>query len=290
MLIYRSYLKSPSLASYLEKRARRIYPAYFTVVVLTTFVLFPLSILPASQYFVLGLWKSLAANLVFLNPSRSLPGVFTTSGNIAVNGALWTLRVEILFYILVPLIAYLCQRFGTKTVLVTLFFLSTLWRIVFASLALAHPSSRLYLDLQQELPGQLIYFIAGIVLLFYFDELKLHFSAIIGVTCCSFLADHFFLKGSIDVLWISGIVFFFGFWRYLGRFTKYGDFSYGIYIVHFPLIQAMIALGLAKQGPAIFLLVTWACILVVAFLMWHLVEKRFLAKSSHYRQMQTAAS
>jgi peptidoglycan/LPS O-acetylase OafA/YrhL len=290
MLIYRSYLKSSSLASYLEKRVRRIYPAYFTVVVLAAVALYPLSALPLSQYFGPGFWKSLAANLVFLKTGGSLPGVFTLNSIPAVNGVLWTLRVEVVFYLSVPLIVYLCRRFGVKKVLGTLFCLSSLWRIAFQSLASAHPSNRIYTDLQQELPGQLIYFIAGIVLLLYFDKLKLHFPAILGLSCCLFLADHFFLKGIVDVLWISGIVFFFGFWRYMGNFSKYGDFSYGTYIVHFPLIQTMIALGLAKQSPAVFLPVALSCILAAAFLLWHLVEKRFLAKSSHYRQAQIAAS
>jgi peptidoglycan/LPS O-acetylase OafA/YrhL len=136
----------------------------------------------------------------------------------------------------------------------------------------------------------MIYFIAGIVLLLYFDQLKLHLHAILGLSCCLFLADHFFLNGLADVVWISGFVFFFGFWRYLGNFSKYGDFSYGTYIVHFPLIQAMIALGLAKLSPAIFLPAALSCVLVTAFLLWHLVEKRFLAKSSHYRLEQSAGA
>ena len=185
---------------------------------------------------------------------------------------------------------HLCPRLGTKKVLGTLFCLSLLWRYAFEWLALAHGSSRIYLDLQLELPSQLIYFIAGITILLYFDKLKLHFPAILSITLCLFLADHFFFKGILDVLWVSGIVFVFGFWRYLGNFSKYGDFSYGTYIVHFPLIQTMVSLGLAKQSPAIFLLVTVSCIGVGAFLMWHLVEKRFLAKSSHYRQVSAAAS
>jgi peptidoglycan/LPS O-acetylase OafA/YrhL len=290
MLIYRSCLKSSSLASYLEKRVRRIYPAYFTVAVLVAVVSFPLSTLPASQYFGPGFWKYLAPVLLFLKTSGSLPGVFAFNSNPSVNGVLWTLRVEVVFYLSVPLIIYLCRRLGAKMVLATLFCLSSLWRIAFQSLALAHPSNRIYADLQQEFPSQLIYFIAGIGLLLYFDKLKLHFHAILGLSCCLFLADHFFLKGAIDVLWISGIVFFFGFWRYLGNFSKYGDFSYGTYIVHFPLIQIMVALGLAKLSPTIFLPVTLSCVLATAFLLWHLVEKRFLAKSSHYRQVQTAAA
>jgi peptidoglycan/LPS O-acetylase OafA/YrhL len=80
------------------------------------------------------------------------------------------------------------------------------------------------------------------------------------------------------------LVFVFGFWRYFGNFSKYGDFSYGVYIVHFPIVQVLVALGLAAMNPAIFLIVGLLLIGLAGFLMWHLVEKRFLKKSSHYRQ------
>jgi hypothetical protein len=49
LLIYRSYTRSSSLRSYLEKRVRRIYPAYFAVIVFAVIALWPLSTLPLSQ-------------------------------------------------------------------------------------------------------------------------------------------------------------------------------------------------------------------------------------------------
>ncbi len=285
MLIYRSYAKSLSLASYLGKRARRIYPAYIAVVVLASVALFPLSTLPASLYFRLGLWKYLAANVVFMNHlAPSLPGVFTLNGTSGVNGALWTLKVEVLFYLLVPAISYLCDRLGTKEVLGAIAGLSCLWKYSFEYLSILHGSHGIYADLGKQLPGQLIYFVAGILLFLYFDQLTDHFPAILCSSACLFLCDHFFCGGILDVLWISGMVFVVGFWKYLGDFSKYGDLSYGTYIVHYPIVQAMISLGLAKQSPAMFLLVTLSCVGLAAFLMWHLVEKGFLTTSSHYRE------
>ena len=80
------------------------------------------------------------------------------------------------------------------------------------------------------------------------------------------------------------MVFVFGFWRYFGNFSKYGDFSYGVYIVHWPILQTLIVFGLARFNAVIFLLVSLSLISLAASLMWHLVESRFLASSSHYRQ------
>jgi peptidoglycan/LPS O-acetylase OafA/YrhL len=276
------------------KRIRRIYPAYFTVVVLATVAMWPLSTLPLSQYFGTGFWKYLGANLIFLNfLAPTLPGVFTSNNLPAVNGVLWTLKIEVAFYLFVPVIHYICGRFGTKKIMGAIFCFSCMWKYGFAFLASkyhAHgvysldPSRSIYSQLEVQFPAQLVYFSAGILLLLYFDTLKLHFRSICCITACLFLLDHWLTRGFLDVLWISGIVFIFGFWRYFGNFSKYGDFSYGVYIVHWPVLQTLIALGFAKLNPGIYFVVSLSLIVLASLLMWHLVESRFLKSSSHYRQ------
>jgi len=110
--------------------------------------------------------------------------------------------------------------------------------------------------------------------------------AISIVTAGLFLLDHFFTGEKLDVLWISGFVFVLGFWKHLGNFSKYGDFSYGVYILHWPILQTMISFGLTAINPALFLLMALSLIGLASFLMWKLVESRFLASSSHYREAQ----
>jgi peptidoglycan/LPS O-acetylase OafA/YrhL len=294
LLIYRSYTRSSSIGSYLEKRFRRIYPAYFAIVALAAIALCPLSTLPLSQYFGSGFWKYLGANLLFLNfLAPTLPGVFTSNSMPAVNGALWTLKIEVAFYLFVPVMHYLCARFGAKKVIGIIFGLSCAWKYGFAWLGtiyntqafLSLDSSRsFYFQMELQFPGQLLYFCAGVLLLLYFDTLKLYFRSIAVISAGLFLVDHWLTRGTLDVLWISGLVFVFGFWRYFGNFSKYGDFSYGVYIVHFPILQALIALGLATLNPALFLAVSLPLIGLASLLMWNLVEKGFLKSSSHYRQ------
>jgi len=247
-----------------------------------------------SQYFGVGFWKYLGANLVFLNfLAPTLPGVFTSNIEPFVNGALWTLKIEVAFYLSVPVIHYFCRRYGTKKTVGTIVCLACSWKYGLAGLDFwarsrgFHPvygSHSVYWKLENQLPAQLIYFCAGILLLLYFDTLKLHFRAIFWITACLFPLDHWFTGGFLDVLWISGLVFCFGFWRYFGNFSKYGDFSYGVYIVHAPILQTLIALGLVKLNPAVFLTLALSLIFLASALMWYLVESRFLASSSHYRE------
>jgi peptidoglycan/LPS O-acetylase OafA/YrhL len=141
LLIYRSYVRSSSIRSYFEKRARRIYPAYFTVVVLTAIALCPLSSLPISQYFGAGFWKYLRAILVLLNfLAPCLPGVFTSNSIPAINGALWTLKIEVAFYLAVPVIHWICSRLGTKRVMAAIFLFSCVWKYGFVFQAALHRS------------------------------------------------------------------------------------------------------------------------------------------------------
>lgn len=294
LLIYRSYMRSSSLRSYLEKRVRRIYPGYFTVIGLAALGLYFISSLPASRYFGAEFWRYLGANLLFLNfLAPSLPGVFALNSLSAVNGALWTLKIEVVFYLFVPVMHYLSNRFGTRKTMATIFGLSCLWKYGFALLDFLHgsggiyaaDSSRsIYAKLEVQFPAQLAYFTAGILLLLYFDQLKSHFRTIACITAAMFLLDHLLGKGVLDVFWISGVVFVFGFWSHFGNFSKYGDFSYGVYIVHWPILQTMCSLGLAKLDPAVFLALALTLIALMSILLWKLVESRFLATSSHYRQ------
>lgn len=49
-------------------------------------------------------WKYLGSNLLMLNWLQpSLPGTFTRCHMTAVDGALWTMKFELLFYVLLPL-------------------------------------------------------------------------------------------------------------------------------------------------------------------------------------------
>ena len=106
-LIAQSYERS-SLKSYFIKRARRLLPAYLFVIVSCALGLSALSELPVKEYFSSAdFWEYMGANLSFMNFLHPwLPGVFNSPLIIdnSVNPALWTLKVEIGFYLIIPLL------------------------------------------------------------------------------------------------------------------------------------------------------------------------------------------
>jgi len=69
--------------------------------------------------------------------------------------------------------------------------------------------------------------------------------------------------------------------RHLVNFGNHGDLSYGIHILHFPVIQWRVSIGLDREGPFGALAATLIAVLALASASWHRVERPFLRKTSH---------
>ena len=281
-LIVMSYERSSSLASYAGKRLRRIYPAYFTIVMLCAVGLVFVSQQPLADYFSLAWIKYLVANLTFLNFLQpTLPGVFESNRLATVNGALWTLKIEEMFYVAVPLIVYCLRRFRRLPLLILIYCLSVVYAELITVKA-AQTGIDFYERLARQLPGQLSYFMAGAVVFYYlpFFERRIGYfvSAAVGVLALNFLIPLPLLQPFA----LATLVLFFGLYLYAGNFGRYGDFSYGVYILHFPVIQLLLNSGWFTERPWYFLFSAVSITVLGAILMWNLVEKRFLLRSSHY--------
>ncbi len=281
-LIFMSFERSSSLSTFAKKRFRRIYPAYCTVVILCAFGLAALSSQGLADYFSPAWGKYLLANLSFLNFLQpSLPGVFETNRLSAVNGALWTLKIEVLFYLSVPLFAALFRRCGRLPIIASTYFLS----VAYASLcawAAERTGSGLYLELGRQLPGQLSYFMAGAFLYYRLPFFERHLRSFLLGALPVLAANLFWPLPLLSPFALATVVIFLALFPYLGNFGRYGDFSYGVYILHFPIIQCFLQMGWLAGSPWLFLPATGLAIAVAAIALWHLVEKRFLLRSSHY--------
>ncbi len=282
LLIFMSYDKTRNLARYAEKRVRRIYPAYVTVVIGCAALLFFASRADAADYFGAGLVKYLAANLAFLNFLwPTLPGVFEGNGMREVNGALWTLKIEVMFYVAVPAFAWMFARFGRLRVIAGTYLLSLLYVWIFQRLDTTGGSGA-YALLGRQLPGQLCYFMVGALWYYYYAFFERHAAKLAAAAFALALLNRFVPTGPLEPLWLGTLVVFFGFFLYAGNFGRFGDFSYGIYILHFPILQTLVYFGLFAASPFGALALACTLVLAAAVLMWHLVERPSLARGSHY--------
>jgi peptidoglycan/LPS O-acetylase OafA/YrhL len=286
-LIFMSYEKSSSLLSYTQKRIKRIYPAYLTIILLCAFSFFPFSTANLSEYFSSAWLKYLASNLSFMNFLHpNLPGVFENNSLDAVNGALWTIKIEVMFYCAVPIISYLMRRLGQLPVLSALYLLSSAYSALFLHLAASGNHAEMTGFLERQLPGQLRFFIAGALIYYYLDFFEAHIKSLTIAAATLLFVNYALPLSFLEPLGIACITIFFALYSYAGNFGKYGDFSYGVYITHFPIIQLLTQLGLFKLSPLIGISTTVALTVISAISMWHFVEKRFLLRDNHYIAVQ----
>ncbi|MCD0464659.1 acyltransferase [Flavobacterium sp. ENC] len=275
-LVAKSFVNTSSLKEYFIKRAKRILPAYVVVVVFSVLIFSFFSSADFLDYFSdSNTYKYLGWNLVFLNFMQPcLPGLFEGNLLCAVNGALWTLKVEEGFYIVLPLIFYAIKK--TKRpilILVSLYFLSLLYWFMMDS----------YFNkplLAKQLPGYLSYFVTGIFLFLNF-EFIMKFKKTILMFSVLILLSYYFSNLQTDVFYPAAfgcIVIIMAYnLPFLNNFGKYGDFTYGLYIYHFPVIQIFRQYDLFEKYNAYLMAV--AVILITLFfavLSWFLIERRFL--------------
>lgn len=251
-LIFMSFDRSPSISSYAKKRFRRIYPAYFAVVMLCAIGLIGISSKDLADYFSSAWIKYLLANLSFLNfLYHTLPGVFDANRLQAVNGALWTLKIEVLFYLSVPLFAILFKRFGRLLVIAIVYVLSVVYVLLFSWVA-EQTGSGFYVEISRQLPGQLSYFMTGAFFYYYLPVFERHAPYFIFSAIPILMTDRHWPLPFLEPFALATTVIFFALFLYIGNFGKYGDFSYGVYILHFPIIQCFIHLVALPVPPGSF--------------------------------------
>lgn len=257
-----SYLRQPTVGAFLLNRAKRLLPAYWAGVLLFALLLFFFS--SSAGYFgSWSFWKYLLANISFLNfVEPELPGVFQTNPMSAVNGALWTMKVEWALYLSVPLAARALRRWKQRpaVVLLLIYVFSGIYRAVLLSLY-AKSGSELYRILSYQFVGQFMYFYSGMLVYYYFDlfvRLRRWILPVCLVLLICFI-DHPVFALSVKPLAITLVVLCFSMTDRWGAWEgRCENLSYGIYLVHFPLIQMGVSLGLVQC------LGTWPTLLLVA--------------------------
>ncbi|HEU4635073.1 MAG TPA: acyltransferase [Edaphobacter sp.] len=268
-LIFASYERSSSLRDYFTKRAARILPGYW----LST--AFCLAI--AFYYGSFHVGKFLFANLTFANfLAGDIPGVFENNPMTGMNGALWTIKIEVMFYIMVPFIIWLCRRVHRDAVLWTIFVLSIIYRVAMAK----HNTYAL------QLPGQLSFFMIGALIHYHLDFFEKNGKWLTVAAVLLYLGHiatgWFALRpAAIATLTLSASLLA----PTIKGPTRWGDFSYGIYVLHWPIIQLFVAAGLYRVHPWAALSMTCTTIAIAAVFSWFVVEKPSLA-FAHSRRVK----
>lgn len=284
-LIAKSYENSLTTKDYIIRRIKRIFPAYFFIILISAFFLFFISSNSATDYFLNGqFWRYLIANLTFQNYFEPcLPGVFETQNICAVNGALWTIKIEEAFYLSLPIFYWLFKKkYMSFNLLIAITYVSS---IVYFNYFMAQDNYRI----AKQLPGAFAFFAVGILFYKHFQFLFKWRHYIIVPSLLLFILEQYALGTQIlKPIAYGFMVFYLAYnFKFLNNFGKYGDFTYGIYIYHFPVIQVFVYLELFKiYSPLLMFVFTIILVLLLAILSWNYIELPFLPPSRQKRHKQ----
>ena len=260
-LITQSFDRSPVPLRFITARVLRIFPGLFVVLVLTATVLgATVTSLPLHQYFTdADTARYVYGGLFLVGLQFDLPGAF--QGNPTsetVNGSLWTLWYELLMY-LVVLALGVCRLLNRSTVL-------ALW----AGAMILH-----WLWIGGHYVEFGTSFLSGSVLYLWRDRILLDwrlalFSTVvlIGALVTEGFRLAFATFGAYLVMFltVAPVV-------RLPNLARWGDLSYGIYIVAYPVQQAVSLLLGTKVTWYWNIVLSLPIVLALAWVSWHAVEK-----------------
>jgi peptidoglycan/LPS O-acetylase OafA/YrhL len=277
-LVASSWRADPSLTRFFARRFLRIWPGLATVVILTAGAVFVLNPAPDA--------KAAAARYLGNLFLKSFDWTFFPDNTYkALNGPLWTIKLEIACYVALALGARLLGRITGP-----------------ALLALAATAIPLFLVVRGPalLSGQIP---AGLAFLPYFGAFYFFGAAMayrwpplafrVAVWALGAIA---LLSGATALglgLIIPAAIVTIGrqSWPVFRNAGRYGDLSYGIYVWGWPVQQVGVLLLGGETPYLVLLAVTMAVTVPLAALSWHLVEKQALRlKPSRPRDQPPAAA
>lgn len=276
-LIFLSYARSGSITHYMIKRIARIYPGYILAILINLFVAFfcyPGSLVNfvKAHDLIDYLW----ANLVFLNFLKpSIGDIFSDHVSPVLNGSLWTLKIEVMFYTMVPLIYCFVTRITIKTAYIIFLGTSLSWMFVFFFWFTGNLSAQL----AQQLPGQLIYFGVGIIIAKYQIRIDQRF---IFLSLILFFVPYLFhftypWRDLYFMVVFPWCVMSIALCRWsIPVSKKIGDLSYGIYLFHYPIAQFYEHFDFFSEFGSLAVVICFVQVCVMAYFAWHFVEKRFI--------------
>lgn len=272
-LVAASYERCQHPTTFYVKRAFRIYPALLIVIMLPTLIYLCLGIVNFS-------WKNLALFLVKNFLTASGGSIFLPENAIG-NGSLWTIPIQIQFYILTPFMYKFMKKNKGKHSVIVLVILTAI-NLISPLLEgrIPHLIRRVYS--LTCLPYLYMYFF-GMLVYYYFGRVVPWLSKWSLVIGCLYIVVHWVL--GIDTLcewkYINPISCFLimsfaiGIAYRIGRFRLPFDISYGMYLWHLPVIDLLYIVCKIDYSIGFFLIARFIT-LIIAGISWTIIERPFI--------------
>ena len=235
-LVTPSLLRSENVIDFASHRILRIFPALTVIVIASMALLGPvLTTFSPAAYFSDPYLYLYAKNLITLTYDF-LPGVINKDEHpIIINGPVWTLHFEVLCYATLALASMLGLLRRRSLFLI----------LLLASYAI-HLAMRFDPTLVAVLPDRFltfiklfVYFGSGAVLFIFADRIPFSMPFAIGAVALIVAALPFGLGAVVMPLCLAYFIIFCGLSALPGQaLVKKRDLSYGVYLIHAPIVVA----------------------------------------------------
>ena len=269
LLIWVSANNTKTITAYTLKRLFRLYPALVFILLtssVVTLVVYDQSFTEILQYLS---WNSIFLN--FMHPC--IGDVFDSNEICAVNGALWTLKLEVSYYIFIGIAVFFIKKHAYK--LVVIFTIISLL-IETCLLFIPYLNESYALLLSNQIPFKFYYFGLGVIINNYYKSistLNLLLAFCLGlVGWFGFNIEFFFLP-----LFVVSFVFLIAFRAPVINMSKIGDLSYGLYIFHFPLIQLFVYNDWLSGRFYIDFIIIFSILLILSRFSWLYIERKSIS-------------
>lgn len=281
MLIAKSLDLRRDLKLYAASRALRIYPALIVLLLAFIFVFATVFSKPGGAGAITSgeNWLYVLRVLVLGDPEGAPGGIF--AGNIEqdFNGPLWTIRFEIAAYILAAIgfaVGLLKNRLMTL--------------LAFIAVQAAYLGLPLIIDFSAMPSGLLALlrlssaFLMGMCLWQFPEARRPHWLIVIVAIIAFLILGGGFGGELLGNLALTGLILRLGLSDAAhAPLIKLPDYSYGIYIWHYPVMQGVMFFN-PDFGPAMLALYSVPIFLALSAASWHLIEKPALRLKPKKRQ------
>lgn len=279
-LTFNSYIRRADIKSFAMKRIRRIFPAYLLAVVFCFISGLVFTTLPVYSFLTdVSTWRYLFFNLIFLNHFQpTLPGVFESNAMPFINSSLWTMKIEIAFYISVPIVYRLMMRYGKNRTLVFSVALSMLYYIATSELYKL-TENPVFDMLNHQIPGELSYFYFPVIMLVNRKWFSRHIHVLFPISLLLLVSSYSIYEFYyLSPLTLSLVVITFAYRAepYIKAF-RWKDITYEFYLLRFPVLQILVFTGVFCSLYILF--ITGLLLTIVMALALHRLCKQLFSPS-----------
>lgn len=287
-LITLSLWNSKNFFVYIKKRFLRIVPLAF----LTTCIFWAVK----TDFSILS-FQDLFAHLFFING-------FFPQWYSSINPVTWSISIEMIFYLILPFLWYRLSKQKINKFLVICFGLVVISFFYRAGLFFIFEdwTAKEKIIFTEQLWGRFDQFFLGIFLAYLFTYKKnilekylkyvfvlsiflLFISGFLFFVLESSFRDYFLLQ--VFLHFITGLSFFFLIWKFIflaksykdnffiKTFSFLGTISYGIYLLHFPVISII---NKFVENSFLALFIILSITIISSYISWNYFEKFFIKK------------